>query len=240
MADTSDRTVAVAGSMGPSGELLYPLGALTEQDAIAAFAHQAQGLKDGGADVLWVETMSSHEEARAAIAGASTVGLPVVCTMTFDTAGKTMMGVSPESAAQVLPSLAHPPVAIGANCGVGPSDTLLSIRAMRRANPHAVIVCKANCGLPKYKDGKFTFTGTPQLMAEYARIAVDMGVKIIGGCCGSTPEVIKAMSDAIQGYTPQPVDAKRIIATLGKPLHTAPSAEHIEQKTAARKNRRRR
>ena len=240
VADSCGRTVAVAGSIGPSGELLQPLGSLTEQDAIAAFAEQAAGLKHGGADVLWVETMSSHEEAAAAIAGAATVGLPVVCTMTFDTAGKTMMGVSPESAAQVLPTLSTPPIAIGANCGVGPSDTMLSIMAMRQANPNATIICKANCGLPKYKDGTFTFTGTPELMAGYARIAVDMGVKIVGGCCGSTADVIRAIHDAIQGYTPQPIDKQRIIATLGKPLHTAPSAQTIEQKTASRRNRRRR
>ena len=240
VADSSGRTVAVAGSMGPSGELLAPLGSLTIEQAAIEFAKQAEGLKAGGADVLWVETISSCEEATAAIMGASTVGLPVICTMTFDTAGKTMMGVSPESASRTLPALNPAPVAIGANCGVGPSDTMLSIMAMRAKNPDAVIISKANCGLPKYKDGKFSFTGTPELMADYARIAVDMGVKIIGGCCGSTPEVVKAMADAIKDYTPQPIDKQRLIATLGKPLHTAPSAEKIKQKTATRRPRRRR
>ncbi|MGB1360915.1 MAG: betaine--homocysteine S-methyltransferase [Alphaproteobacteria bacterium] len=236
VADASGREVAVAGSMGPSGELLAPLGALTEEDAVKAFALQAEGLKQGGADVLWVETMSSIEEASCALKGAQSVGLPIVCTMTFDTAGKTMMGVTPEQAGQLLPALEAKPVAIGANCGVGPTDTMLSIMAIKKANPDAIIISKANCGIPKYENGEFVFTGTPELMGEYAKIAVDVGVKVIGGCCGSSPEVVKAISDAIKDYTPQPIDEARLIATLGEPVNEMPKPDTDKP---ARRSRRR-
>lgn len=225
IADNSNRDIAVAGSMGPSGELLAPLGALTQDEAIEAFAQQAQGLKQGGADVLWVETMSSIEEAYCAIKGAETTGLPVVCTMTFDTAGKTMMGITPAQASKSLPSLETPIYAIGANCGVGPTDTMLSILEMRQHNPDVAIISKANCGIPKYQNGEFIFTGTPELMGQYAKIAVDVGVKIIGGCCGSSPEVIKAIAEAVKDYKPQPINKQRIIATLGEPVNEMPKAQ---------------
>ena len=95
VADASGRTIAVAGSMGPTGEIMEPIGPLTFDQAKAAFAEQALALKAGGADVLWIETMSSREEVEAAVAGAGLAGLPIVCTLSFDTNGRTMMGISP-------------------------------------------------------------------------------------------------------------------------------------------------
>ena len=225
IADDSGRTVAVAGSMGPTGELLVPMGQMTYQEAVAGFMQQAKGLKAGGADVLWVETMSSNDEATAAIEAANITGLPVICTMTYDTVGKTMMGISPEDATQTLCALETPPIAIGANCGVGPTDTMLSILKMRASNPDVIIISKANCGIPQYKDGKFFFTGTPELMGKYARIAIDAGVRIIGGCCGSSPSVIKSIAEAINGYTPQPVNKQKIIEILGEPINLEPKTE---------------
>ena len=234
VADSSGRTVAVAGSMGPTGELLIPMGTMSYEDAVAGFLVQAEGLKAGGADVLWVETMSSTDEANAAIEAGHKTGLPVVCTMTYDTAGKTMMGITPADATNTLCALHAKPIAIGANCGVGPTDTMLSIIEMRETNPDAIIISKANCGIPKYQNGEFIFTGTPELMADYARIAVDAGVRIIGGCCGSSPDVIRAIASAIDGYNPQPLDRERIIATLGEPINAMPKP------TEEKKQRRRR
>ena len=119
---TTGRRALVAGSMGPTGELFVPLGDLTPEGAVEAFAEQAAGLAEGGADVLWVETMSAPEEVAAAVAGASRTGLPVVVTMTFDTNARTMMGVTTAAFAGFALALDPAPVAIGANCGVGPAE----------------------------------------------------------------------------------------------------------------------
>lgn len=122
VADGAGRPVIVAGSVGPTGELFEPLGALTEAEAIDTFAEQIQGLKDGGADVAWIETMSAPEEVRAAAMAAIKVGMPYVATMSFDTAGRTMMGIMPSALEQIFVGLDPQPLAIGANCGVGASD----------------------------------------------------------------------------------------------------------------------
>jgi 5-methyltetrahydrofolate--homocysteine methyltransferase len=127
VADESARPVVVAGSVGPTGELFEPLGALTEADAIDSFAEQIRGLQDGGADVVWIETMSAPEEIRAAAQAAILVGMPYVATMSFDTAGRTMMGIMPGALEQIFEGLEPQPLAIGANCGVGASDILVSI-----------------------------------------------------------------------------------------------------------------
>jgi len=95
-ADAATRPVVVAGSLGPTGEIFQPIGELAYEDAVAAFKEQAEGLKAGGADVLWIETMSAEDEVKAAVEGCSTTGLPVVSTMSFDTNGCTMMGVTPK------------------------------------------------------------------------------------------------------------------------------------------------
>jgi len=203
VADNAGRAVFVGGSIGPTGELLEPNGPLTYEDAKASFAELAAALKDGGVDFLWVETMSSREEVAAAVDGAATTGLPVVATMTFDTAGKTMMGISPEDAYSHLMSLPKAPLAIGANCGLGASENVLSLIDMANVTtPETIVVAKANCGIPQFKDGEFSFTGTPELMAAYARMARDAGARIIGGCCGSDGVVMKAIVDALDGYVP--------------------------------------
>lgn len=217
VADSADRKVLVGGSMGPSGELLEPVGTLTFDDAKNAFAEQARGLVDGGVDVLWIETMSSREEAAAAIAGAATTGKPVVSTMTFDTAGKTMMGVSPSQAYEHLSTLPTPPVAMGANCGLGPTESVLSLLSIGKVkSPDALIVAKANCGVPEFKGGQFVYTGTPELMGKYARMAVDSGARIIGGCCGSDGTIIKAIKDSLEGYAAGEAPTReKVIEVLG-------------------------
>lgn len=228
VADKAGRPVVVAGSIGPTGELFEPVGPVTFEAGRAAFAEQAKGLRDGGADVLWIETISSREESAAAVAGAAEAGLPVVSTMTFDTVGRTMMGVTPADAFRHLTTLPIAPVAIGANCGLGATENVLSLLGMREAvGPDSVLVAKANCGVPVFKDGAFSFTGTPELMADYARLARDSGARIIGGCCGTTGVVLKAIRDALDGYEPgEPPTMETIVEKLGplagvtdRPMH---------------------
>lgn len=200
VAEKADRPVIVAGSVGPTGELFVPLGEMTLAAARSAFIEQMRGLKDGGADVAWIETMSAADEIQAAAEAAVEVGIPYVFTASFDTAGKTMMGLAPAALNELAAALPGKPLAFGANCGVGASDLLVSVLSMTDADPKAIIVAKANCGIPVVKGATTIYTGTPQLMADYVAMAADAGVRIIGGCCGTAPEHVKAMRDAIDGY----------------------------------------
>lgn len=203
VADGADREILVAGSVGPTGELLVPLGALTVEAAEQAFLEQMEGLKDGGVDLFWIETMSAPDEMVAAAKAAAKTGLPYVVTASFDTAGKTMMGLAPSSLPPVFDGVSAKPSAIGANCGVGASDLLSSILDITEADPSAIVVAKANCGIPLVKGDSVEYSGTPELMSEYARLAMDAGAKIIGGCCGTSCEHLKAMRSAIDAHKNQ-------------------------------------
>lgn len=195
VADNCDRPVAVAGSIGPTGEMLFPLGLLSENDATDLFAEQAQALAKGGADVLWIETLSSLEELTAAVNGAKTTGLPIVTTMSFDTNGHTMMGTSPQAFSDFKKdTLGEAVIAIGCNCGVGAPETLTALEKMDQS---LALVSKANCGIPEYKDGEIRYSGTVASMADYAKAATQAGVRIVGGCCGTTAEHLAAMRNAI-------------------------------------------
>jgi methionine synthase I (cobalamin-dependent) len=197
----SARTIYVGGSVGPTGEIFMPVGTFPYEEGVSAFAEQAAALKEGGVDVLWIETMSSEEELRAAVEGAATAGLPIVTTMSFDTNGRTMMGITPSAFGALTASLATQPVAIGANCGVGASELVATVMGITAARPEAAVVAKGNCGIPQYHDGHIHYTGTPELMADYARIALDAGAKIIGGCCGTSPDHLAAMRKSLETYT---------------------------------------
>lgn len=196
-ADAAPDLVVVAGSMGPTGQLFEPMGTLTFEEAKAAFAEQAKGLAEGGVDVFWVETMSDLNEVKAAVEGARSVSdLPIVTTMSFDTHGHTMMGVSPVKALETLSALNV--FAVGANCGTGSDELEVAVKAMREANPDVRIVAKANAGIPQVvKGGEIVYNGTPEVMAQYACNVRDMGISLIGGCCGSTPKHIRAMAEAL-------------------------------------------
>ncbi|QDZ02919.1 betaine--homocysteine S-methyltransferase [Nitratireductor mangrovi] len=200
VAASADRKVVVAGSVGPTGELLQPLGALTYDDAVEAFAEQIEGLKAGGAEVAWIETMSSPEEIRAAAEAAIRVGLPYTFTASFDTAGRTMMGLAPKDIHAVTDGLAAAPLGVGANCGVGASDILASLFDMTEAAPAATVIVKGNCGIPEFRGTEIHYSGTPELMAEYVRLAVDGGARIIGGCCGTSFEHLNAMRLALDAH----------------------------------------
>src|SRR5690606_22049272 len=140
VADKAGRKVIVAGSVGPTGELLIPLGALTYEDAVDAFGEQIRGLKEGGAEIAWIETMSAPEEARAAAQAAIDAGMPYTFPVSFDTAGRSMMGLAPKDIHGVADGLPEEPVAVGANCGVGASDILSSLLDMTAARPGAKVI----------------------------------------------------------------------------------------------------
>ena len=235
-ADASDKPVLVAGSMGPTGELFQPLGPLTADTAEQAFAEQAFALAEGGADLLWIETMSSLEEVEAAVKGARRTNLPVAATMTFDTAGRTMMGVTPAAFSEFAKSLGLD--AFGANCGIGPAELLDTVHKFKHREKNPAVIAKGNCGIPVYVDGKVHYHGTPELMADYAVLARDLGVKIIGGCCGTSPEHVWAMAQALnQTPSASPATLAEIEAKIGKPWKDLP---HIAEDGQSRRRRKRR
>ncbi len=225
VADRAGRAVVVAGSVGPTGEMLAPLGRLGEDEAMEIFVEQIEGLREGGADVVWIETMSAPEEARAAARAAIAVGAPYTATASFDTAGRTMMGLAPAAFAHAFDDLAPPPLAIGANCGVGAADLIVSALAMTEASPDAIVIAKANAGLPQWLDGHLHYSGSPEVMGRYAALAIDAGARIVGGCCGNTPAHVAAMRRALDQHQrgPRP-DLAAIEAALGK-LVAPPAAK---------------
>lgn len=238
-ADAVDRPVYVGGSIGPTGEIMEPVGALSHAEAVESFAEQALALKEGGADVLWIETMSSEEELRAAVEGASRAGLPIVTTMSFDTNGRTMMGITPKSFGAITAALPTQPVAIGANCGVGASELVATVLGISEARPDAAVVAKGNCGIPQYVDGHIHYTGTPELMADYARIALDAGAKIIGGCCGTSPEHLAAMRTSLESYTKGQRPTVELIEQRLGPVSQLAKGVDAAAAGAARRERRR-
>ena len=191
--------VLIIGDIGPTGELLSPLGPLSYARAVSAFAEQAAALAESGVDLLAIETMGDLQEARAAVEGARQASaLPVVVSFSFDTRGRTMMGVKPGDAARAVWPLGV--AAVGANCGRTLSETLTAIEAMRQAVPEATLMAKPNAGLPRVEDdGAAVYDVTPETMAEYALKFAGQDVKIFGGCCGSTPAHIRAVAARLRG-----------------------------------------
>lgn len=209
----SGRQVALAGSIGPTGEIFEPIGSLSIDDAVAAFTEQCEALTQAGADVLWIETMSSVEEIQSAAIAAEKTGLPYVYTASIDTNGKTMMGLSSTDVVAIANQFNYKPNACGTNCGVGASEVVGIIAQMRQFSTDTILVAKANCGIPEFIDGEICYNGTPELMAEYAVLARNAGAKIIGGCCGTSPTHIAAMRQALDNTV----------------LEHSPSLEQIEQ-----------
>ena len=188
----------VAGSMGPTGELMEPLGLLTPAGALASFTEQAEALKAGGADFALIETMSALEEVQQAVEGARNADLPVAVTMSFDTNFHTMMGVKPVKAVATISGWGVE--VIGANCGNGPAEVERIMTEMAAAKPDGVVLmAKSNAGMPRWAGDRITYGGTPEVMENYTRRMLELGVRVIGACCGSTPEHIAHMRRALDG-----------------------------------------
>jgi 5-methyltetrahydrofolate--homocysteine methyltransferase len=239
VADKAGRKVIVAGSVGPTGELLVPLGAMTYDEAVDAFAEQIEGLKEGGAEVAWIETMSAPDEIRAAAEAAIRVGLPYTYTGSFDTAGRTMMGLLPKDIHGVADGLSQAPLGVGANCGVGASDILASLLDMTEAKPEATVIVKGNCGIPEFRGTEIHYSGTPELMADYVRLAIDAGAKIVGGCCGTSFQHLAAMRKALDAHTKadRPT-VEKIVERIG-PMRNKVATENTAETSEARRERRR-
>ncbi len=216
VADTAGRKVVVAGSVGPTGDIMMPVGTLSHELAVEIFHEQADGLKEGGADVLWLETISAPEEYRAAAEAFALADMPWVGTMSFDTAGRTMMGMTSADMVKMVEDIPTPPLAFGANCGTGSSDLLRTVLGFAAQGTERPIVAKGNAGIPKYVDGHIHYDGTPDLMGDYAVMARDCGAKIVGGCCGTMPEHLEKMREALdtrpRGDRPT---LEEIVAKLG-------------------------
>ena len=188
----------VMGDIGPSGELMDPMGTLTPESAKELFAEQIKGLVAGGVDAILIETMSDLAEVEAAVEAAKEVapGMPIIATMSFDTNLRTMMGVKPAMAVTHLSSIGVR--IIGANCGRGTDEMRQIAQEMVNARPEGVfIITQSNSGLPKLVGDTFIYEGTPEEMAKYAAEMKEMGVNIVGSCCGSTPAHTKAIAAAI-------------------------------------------
>lgn len=239
VADAQDRLVIVAGSMGPTGDILQPVGDLAHADAVEMFEEQARGLLDGGADVLWVETISAPEEFSAAAEAIGRTGAPWCGTMSFDTAGRTMMGVTSVDMVALVDALDHPPLAFGANCGVGASDLLRTVLGFRSTNTARPVIAKGNAGIPKYVDGHIHYDGSPELMADYAILARNAGAKIIGGCCGTMPEHLRQMRARLEAEEAGPVPELAEIETRLGGFSSAADGTGEAPAPRARRGRRR-
>ena len=192
--DAAGGGALVAGDIGPSGAILAPTGTLDYDEAVDIFAEQAAALVAGGVDLIWIETMSDLLEIKAAIEGVRRVspGIALITTMTFDTRGYTMMGVSPEQAVASLGAWGAD--AIGGNCGNGPDELVSVIERMHAADPNALLVAKSNAGMPELVDMRAVYRSDPDTMAAAGVAMRDAGASIVGGCCGTTPEHLQAIA----------------------------------------------
>jgi len=192
--DANGGEALVAGDIGPSGAIMAPTGTLEFDDAVDLFAEQAGALVAGGVDLIWIETMSDLTEIKAAIQGVRRVapGIPLIATMTFDTRGRTMMGVTPEQAVIALDAWGAD--AVGGNCGNGPDEIVTVIERMRAVAPNVRLVAKSNAGMPVLVDMRAVYKCEPAEMARQALAMREAGATIIGGCCGSTPEHVRAIA----------------------------------------------
>ena len=195
--DANGSDALVAGDIGPSGAIMAPTGTLDYDEAVDLFAEQAEALVAGGVDLIWIETMSDLTEIKAAIQGVRRVapGIPLIATMTFDTRGRTMMGVTPEQAVTALDAWGAD--AVGGNCGNGPDEIVTVIQRMRAVAPDVRLVAKSNAGMPELVDMRAVYKSEPAEMARQALLMRDAGATIIGGCCGSTPEHLGAIAELV-------------------------------------------
>jgi 5-methyltetrahydrofolate--homocysteine methyltransferase len=193
-----EHGILVAGDLGPTGELLSPLGTMTPDEAQEIFEEQLRGLAEGGIDLVLVETMSDLGEVEAAVRAARSVvpDLPIVATLSFDTNLRTMMGVRPADAVTSLAALGVD--AVGANCGRGPEEMEQIAAELADARPEGVLlVAQSNAGLPQVVGDHFEYDKDPDDLAAHAQELQKLGIDLVGACCGSTPAHIAAISAAL-------------------------------------------
>jgi 5-methyltetrahydrofolate--homocysteine methyltransferase len=189
--------VLVAGSLGPTGQLCEPLGLLTHDEAADTYAEQAEALADGGADLLVLETMFCPIEASAAVAGVRRASdLPFVLTFSFDRGTRTMMGTT--TAEVVALAVDQGATAVGANCGTSLDAMSAIVAELSAAAPGVPLWVKPNAGLPRMTGDSAVYDVTPEQLGEAARSYVEAGARVVGGCCGSTPQHVRAITDAIR------------------------------------------
>lgn len=189
--------VWVAGSMGPSGQLLEPFGTLTREEAVQQFADQARALAEGGVDLIVIETQFDLGEATAAYEGArSATDLPIVVSFSFDMGTNTMMGLRAAQVAKEVTALGAD--AVGVNCGRTLEENLINLREMR-AVTHLPIWMKPNAGLPRMTDDdQAIYDVTPEMMGEAAQLWLEAGAQIVGGCCGTSPAHLRAIAARVE------------------------------------------
>jgi 5-methyltetrahydrofolate--homocysteine methyltransferase len=195
VASTRSGTL-VAGSIGPTGLLMKPFGPLTPEEAIAAFTDQVKGLVAGGVDLLVIETMFAYDEADAAFKAARTVtDLPIVVSFSYDRGTRTMMGVKPAEMITRYKEMGA--VLVGANCGTTLENMEKVEQEYATAEPGFPLWIKPNAGLPRIVEGETVYDVQPGQMGEYAKKYAALGARVVGGCCGNTPEHIAAIARAI-------------------------------------------
>ena len=191
--------VMVAGSLGPVGGLLKPYGPLEAEEVRATFAEQAKALTEGGVDLLLIETMFSFEQTNAAFEGARSVSdLPIVVSFSYDRGTRTMMGVKPKDVIKKYSKMGA--VVIGANCGTTLENMEAVIKEYAATVPNIPLWVKPNAGVPHMdiETEQGVYDMTPEDMGNYAKKYVELGAKIVGGCCGNTPEHVAAIAGAVK------------------------------------------
>jgi homocysteine S-methyltransferase len=224
------RDVLVLGSLGPLGRYLRPLGSVSEDEALAAFREQAEGLLDGGVDGFVAETFSDLREIRLAVRAIRSVSadLPIVAQVAFTEECVTFVGDRPAEVARELAAL--PVQAIGANCSVGSSVLYDVLVLLRDAAPGVPVCVQPNAGLPTRLGERLMYLSSPAYMAEMAGRMLDAGARLVGGCCGTTPAHIRAMREVIDRHVPDRARPRRAVlvsppASLAEPASCRVAAE---------------
>ncbi len=216
----------VAGSVGPLGVRLEPLGATSRDEARAAFREQIEALAEGGVDLIMIETMMDFEEAHQALLAVREAGsLPAIVQMTVQEDGNTPYGISPEDLARQLDAWGAD--VIGVNCSVGPATVLEALEKIAAVTSKK-LSAQPNAGMPQSIGGRSLYLCSPEYMADYARRFIQTGARIVGGCCGTTPQHIKAIKEAVKSLGPQ---AARVMLETAVPLSEPLKPIPIEQRS---------
>ena len=222
----------VAGSIGPLGKPLEPLGNITFDEAVSAYQEQAEGLAEGGVDLFAIETIPALDQARAAVKAIRAVSaLPITVSMTFTEEGTTFYGDKPEDVVRTLED--WDVSVVGANCSQGPQPMLETVQRMAAVARRLKLSAMPNAGAPAMVDGRYVYLCTPEYMASYARRFIAAGVTVVGGCCGTTPAHIRNLVRSVRMVQPA-----RQVVTVVPPVATKETLPPIprEEKSPLARN----